>query len=332
MRVLITGGTGFIGSALCRRYVSEGHQVRTLAKTATHAERRNAHRLTESGVEVVLGDVANRQDVAAAVDGVDLVHHIAAAMRETDIGREGYWNVNVEGTRHVLEEASRSGVKQVVHCSSVGVYGDISGRKVNEKSPCQPNNIYGQTKLAAEKLVRDFVAADKLAVVIVRPAEIYGPGDFRLLKLFRMIQKGSFFIVGNGEGHHHLGYIEDIVAAMMIAGQRPELSGKTFILAGDEPIKLNQLILEIARQLQVRPPRLRLPLGPMLAVAAMVEFPCRGLGIRPPIYRRRMDFFRHDWNLDISACRNVLGYTPQFDLRSGIARTIEGYRQAGLLS
>ena len=331
MRVLVTGGTGFIGSALCEHYLAEGHEVRTLAKLATDAEKRNAQRIEQAGVEVVVGDVTSREAVRSACQGVGLVHHVAAAMREADKGRSTYVEVNVEGTRHILEEGARSGVDHVVYCSSVGVYGDISGRTVDEASECRPTNFYGETKLLAEGLVKEFVAKEQMPVVIVRPAEVYGPGDFRLLKLFRMVQKGRFILFGKGQGKHHMIQIEDLVGAMVLAGTRPELSGKTFILAGDQPIPLVDLLREIADVLGTKPPKLRFPLLPMMAAATVCEFSCRPFGIQPPLYRRRMDFFRHDWSFDTSAMKNVLGYSPRYDVRSGLERTVEGYRQRELL-
>ncbi len=331
MRVMLTGGTGFIGSALCEHYLAEGHEVRTLAKLATDAERDNAERLRDAGVEVVVGDVTSREAVASAMEGVQLVHHIAAAMREANKGRSAYWEVNVQGTRHVLEEALRCGVERVVHCSSVGVYGDISGRTVNEETPCHPTNHYGDTKLEAEGLVKDFVARESLPVVIVRPAEVYGPGDFRLLKLFKMIQAGKFMVFGKAEGKHHMIHVDDLVGAMVLAGERPELAGQIFNAAGNEPVVLKDLLALIAELLGVDPPKLRLPLTPMLIAATIVEFTCLPLGIQPPIYRRRMDFFRHDWSLDITALKEGLGYTPKYDLRTGLAKTIEGYQERRLL-
>ena len=331
MRVLITGGTGFIGSALCRHYLDEGHEVRALAKLATSAEMRNGEKLREAGVDLVVGDVGSRETIARASDGVDLVHHVAAAMREANVGREFYWQVNVEGTRYVLEEAARAGASQVVYCSSVGVYGDISGRRVDEESRCRPTNHYGETKLAAEALVKEFTGREQLPVVIVRPAEVYGPGDARLLKLFRMIQDRKFILFGRGEGKHHLVYIEDLVAAMALAGRRPELSGQTFVLAGEEPIELRKMIRLIAEVLDVEPPWRSLPLAPVMLAARIIEAVCRPLGIQPPIYPRRMDFFRHDWHFDISRCKETLGYTPRFDLRSGLERTITGYTESSSL-
>jgi nucleoside-diphosphate-sugar epimerase len=180
MRVLITGGTGFTGSHAVRRYLAQGHSVRVLdnQKGVFFEELRDA------GAEIQLGSVADRVAVRRAVQGVELVHHIAAAFRAINVPKTVYKSVNVDGTRIVAEEALRAGAGRVVYCSTEGVHGHVVQPPGNEESPIAPEDYYQQTKWEGELAFRD-VMSQGLDGVILRPTGIYGPGDpARFLMLF----------------------------------------------------------------------------------------------------------------------------------------------------
>jgi dihydroflavonol-4-reductase len=170
------------------------------------------------------------------------------------------------------------------------------------------------------------------AMTAVRPADVYGPGDRRLLKLFRMIQKGTFFYLGDGSGRRHMVYIDDLLDGMVAAQSAEGALGEAFLLAGPSPVSLRDFAGIIARALAVRPPRLRLPYRPVWLVSAAVEAVCRPFGVQPPIYRRRVDFYAHDYAFDTSKARAVLGYHPRVDLEEGVRLTIAAYRKEGVLA
>jgi nucleoside-diphosphate-sugar epimerase len=200
--VLITGGTGFIGSRFALACAERGEDVRVLAQMNTPAERQNCQELEQHGITIVDGSVTDPGAVAQACAGVDVVYHLAAAQHEANVPDKHYYDVNVEGTRNMLNAVVEKGVRRLVHGSTIGVYGTNKNGPVCDDSPLQPDNIYGITKLEAEKVVREFF--DKLPLAIVRISETYGPGDRRLLKLFDGIQKGRFFHIGDGRNLHHV--------------------------------------------------------------------------------------------------------------------------------
>ncbi|HDO34526.1 MAG TPA: NAD(P)-dependent oxidoreductase, partial [Chromatiales bacterium] len=183
MNVLVTGGTGFIGSRFSLRARAEGHAVRVLAQVNTEAEDRNRSELRAAGVEFIEGSVEEAAPVREAACGMELVFHLAAAQHEANVGPEHFRRVNVEGTRNVLEAALAAGVGRVVHGSTIGVYGSASHGELSESTPPSPVNVYGTTKLEGERLALSY--GDRIPVVAVRISETYGPGDRRLLKLFR---------------------------------------------------------------------------------------------------------------------------------------------------
>jgi nucleoside-diphosphate-sugar epimerase len=275
-----------------------------------------------------MGSVTDREIVSFAAQGADWIYHLAAAQHEMNISDQKFWQVNVEGTRNVLEASTRAGAKRFVHGSTIGVYGRISG-EIDENSITRPDNIYGVTKLEAEKLVLSF--REKVPVVIIRIAETYGPGDYRLLKLFKAIQKGLFFMVGDGSNRHHPVYIDDLIEGLRLAATVNQAIGKIFVLPGKAAVTTRDLVAIVARQLNKKPPHLRLPLAPLLAVATAMEAALRPLGIQPPLHRRRMDFFKKSFVFSGQQSEKILGFIPKVSFEQGVAETVRWYRQMGYL-
>jgi dihydroflavonol-4-reductase len=331
MRILITGGTGFIGSNLAKRLLDQGHEVRLLSLVATPAERANADELSRRGASLLEGSVAERSLHERALEGIDVVHHVAATMREADVPDRVFWDTNVAATKDLLAASRRLGVRRFVYCSTMGVTGDVRGRRVDETTPHRPKDVYQQTKSAAELWVLEQSPSDGFGAMAVRPADVYGPGDRRLLKLFRMIQKRRFVYLGSGRGRRHMIYIDDLVDGMLAAQEREEAVGRVFLLAGPAPIALRDLAERIAAELGVTPPRWQLPYRPIWLLSALVEAACRPLGIQPPIYPRRVDFYAHDYEFDTARAREGLGFVPRVDVDEGVRRTIAAYREEGLL-
>jgi nucleoside-diphosphate-sugar epimerase len=194
-----------------------------------------------------------------------------------------------------------------------------------------PGDIYQETKLEGERLARAAGEAAGVEVVIARPTGIYGPGDRRLRKLFRGVARRRFVILGDGRIFYHLTYIDDLVEGLRLCGEIPEAAGRTYILAGSEVTTLNELVALIAREAGVPPPKLHLPVWPFWTAGALCEAVCVPLGLEPPIYRRRVDFFTKSRAFDIGRARRELGYEPRVGLQDGIRRTLEWYRTAGWL-
>ena len=164
-------------------------------------------------------------------------------------------------------------------------------------------------------------------MVIARPTGIYGPGDRRLLKLFRGVARRRFLFLGTGDIFYHLTYVDDLVEGFRLCGEMPGAAGRTYILAGGEVTTLNALVEAIAREAGVAPPRLRLPVWPFWIAGALCEAACAPLRIEPPLYRRRVDFFTKSRAFDISRARRELGFEPRVGLRDGIRRTLAWYRE-----
>jgi nucleoside-diphosphate-sugar epimerase len=332
MRLLVTGGTGFIGSHLAEEGLRRGAEVVVLGLTGRPEEQANAELLSRKGAEIVAGSITDPELCRRAAQGATHIFHLAVAMREGGKSDDFFESINLDGTRRLLEAASVGRVERFIYCSTIGIYGHRAPGISREDSPLAPGNIYERTKVSAERLVREFAERCGLATVVLRPADVYGPRDQRLLKLFKGVSRGRFPLFGSGQGRRHMVYVDDVVSAFFQACQRDEALGEGLIIAGPRACTLRELLDEITRATGSKRYGVRLPLAPMLAVAAVVEDVSAALKIDPPIYRRRMDFFHSDSEFDTSRARRVLDWEPKVDLREGIQRTLSDYRETGALA
>lgn len=322
----VTGGTGFTGGRLCELLAARGWRVSALARRTS-----DTRRLAACGARVVTGDVKDRASFADALAGVDVVFHVAAAFREAKLPDSEYTAVNVEGTRNVVEAAAAARVGRVVHCSTIGVHGDTGRTPASEDSPFAPPDFYCQSKLEGERLARTLFEKHGLPGVVFRPVGIYGPGDDRFLKLFRGLARRRFVMIGNGDVLYHLTYVDDLCDGIELCGTHPSAVGEVFILGGEGFVTLNELVAEVARAVDGKALPFRVPMAPVLAAAWLCEAVCRPLGIEPPLYPRRVEFFRKHRAFDISKAKRMLGYRPQVGLAEGVARTAAWYREQGLI-
>jgi nucleoside-diphosphate-sugar epimerase len=327
VRVLVTGATGFTGGHLARGLAARGYHVSALVRQAGPA----TADLAKAGIALVVGDLRDPAALAAATAGVDVVYHIAAIYRQAGLSNDTYRAVNATAVQHIIEAAARSGVKRVVHCSTVGVHGDVDRPPANEDAPLKPGDIYQVTKLEGERLARETAGRLGIDVTIARPTGIYGPGDRRLLRLFRGVARRRWITLGSGEIYYHLTYIDDLVEGFRLCGEHPAAANRTYILAGGEVTTLNQLVALVADGAGVAVPRRHLPAWPFWTAGALCEALCTPFGIEPPIYRRRVDFFTKSRAFDITRARTEIGYAPQVGLREGIRRTLDWYREHGWL-
>lgn len=326
LKVLVTGGTGFAGSHLVSRLVKKGEFVRVLVRKNS-----NVDYLKKLDVELCIGDVIDKNSIKAAIKEIDVVYHIAALFRQARFPDKVYWQVNVQGTQNMLEAGYEEGVKRFVHCSTIGVLGHIANPPADETYPYNPGDVYQGSKCEGEKIALKFFRDKKFPVVIARPAAIYGPGDMRLCKLFKYVSSGRMIILGDGNSFYHLVYVEDLVKGFELCAQKERAIGQVYILGGDKYLALNELADLIASVLGVSLLKIHLPVFPVKALSILCEKICVPLGIEPPLYRRRVDFFTKSRAFDISKAKRELGYKPEFNLETGLRLTGEWYGKKGFL-
>lgn len=333
--VAITGATGFLGRALTRRLLDEGHTVRALARPTT-----DRSGFPAEVVEWVAGDLDDPDSLRALIDGADHIIHAAGMLGEFGVSEETYQRVNAEGTRNVLAATAaaladgRLGPNaRLLHVGSAGVLGPIRGRPdgflFDETMPLAPSNAYERSKALAESYAREFALAG-LPAVIARPEFVYGPGDLHVLGLFRAVQRGVFFYIGSGRNHCHPTFIDDAVDGMLACLERGR-AGQAYQIAGPRSVSFRELAGTMAAELGVAPPRLRLPRALALLGAAGLEVVGNATGRAIPLSRTGVAFFSEDRRFTSAKAERELGYRPRVDLREGIAKTVAWYRNEGLL-
>lgn len=327
MRILVTGGTGFTGKALVKRLLDDGHQVVAM----DYKEGLKTQELRDWGAEVVLGSVTDKDLVARSMKGVQVVHHLAAAFRELSVSESYYWDVNVEGTRNVLQAALDEGVDKLVYCSTCGVHGNIDNPPGGEDAPIQPADYYQQTKYEGEPIALEYFRKG-LKTVILRPAAIYGPGDpERFYMIFKRVSGGSFPMFGSGKTTYHPLYIDNLVDAFLLAQQPGKGDGEAFLIADEEYVGIEDLVRRVGRALDVDVKIPHYPLTPLIVAGHVCETICKPFKISPPIFPRRVDWYRQNRAFKIDKAKELLGYRPGVGLDEGLRRTGDWYKEVGLL-
>ena len=330
-KMLVTGVAGFIGGALFQRLHAYGLDV-----TGTVQFEEEASELRSRGFRAAALDLRDLGPWDDLLAGHDIVFHVAAAFQETELSEAVYDVCNHQAALELARTAKRCGVSRFVHCSTVGVHGDVLELPATEETPFHPMDLYHRTKLAGELAVLEFAAGlpeDGMVVTVNRPAMVYGPGDTRLLKLYKAIFGGTFVMIGSGETLAHLGYIDDQVDSFLLCALAPRarVHGEAFNIASGAPITLNELVDEIARAGDVALRGWKVPLAPVMVAGFVCEKLCAPFGLRPPLSRRRVGFFSHNRAFDYTKAREHLGYEPAWLPREGIPATVAWYREKGLL-
>ncbi|MFQ5674533.1 MAG: NAD-dependent epimerase/dehydratase family protein [bacterium] len=326
--VLVTGATGFTGSVLIRKLVASGLKVSAIARSSSNIEP-----FQDLNISWYRGDVFDEKTVDAATKGMSYIFHVAAAYREAGISDETYHNVHVRSTQLLAQKARMSpAFKRFVHVSTVGVHSHIENPPADENYPIKPGDIYQETKAEAELWIRDFSKKEKLPLTVVRPAAILGPGDRRLLKIFKMASKKWFPLLGFGKGLYHLIHVDDLTDFMILAATHPAAEGEVFICGNRDSISLKEMVKVIAGAYKSKINFVRLPAWPFFILGALCEVVCRPLGVEPPIYRRRVAFFTKDRAFNTTKMQSLLGFLPKYDNSDGLRMTAKWYLEQGWLS
>ncbi len=333
MKVLLTGGTGFVGPATAKALAGAGHEVRCLVRKGS-----DRSGLEAAGVPLswALGDVCDRGSLPAALDGADAVVHVAGLTKT--VRSEDYYRVNADGTRNLAEAAASAGVKRFVHCSSLAVAGPLDGAQpVCEEDPPAPVSHYGRSKLAAEEAARRF--ADRLALTIVRPPIVYGPRDRDFFEVFKMASRGVALKAGLfGTKRYSVIYVDDLGVALARAldkGGAVEPSrrdgGGVYYVSDGGVYTWEEMIREVGRALG-RPNTVVLPVPEALSWGAGLwgELAARVSG-KPQImsFDKIREVGGDGWACDTERAKRELGFEPAYPLARGLAEAAGWYRGEG---
>ena len=328
-RVLVLGGTGFLGSHLAERLARSGTAVRVAARRG-----RWPWGTPPPGLEVTafdLGQVEAPRDWDALVEGSTGIVNLAGVLQRPGLPAEVYRRTHVEAPRRLLAAAARSGASpRIVHVSTTGVLGPTGPRPLGEDAPLRPTTVYERTKAEGESLVLG-ERPRGIEVVVVRPGLVYGERDLHLLGLWRSLASGAFRTIGGGAARWQPVHVDDVVEALARALSRPGIDGGVFQAAGAQEVSVAELAAAIARRLgtEVRGPDLPIPVA--LAAGLALETLLLPFGIEPPLTRARVRTLTGDRLYRIDRAREVLGWSPGVGLDEGLDRTLAWYRSHGHL-
>ncbi len=327
MKALVTGGTGFTGSHLVRRLLGKGQEVVVL----DNQKGLFWDELERQGARMVLGSVADRALLDEAARGCAVVYHLAAAFRKINLPKNVYREINAEGTRNTIEAGLKGGMEKFVYCSTQGVHGHVDHPPGDEQTPIRPEDYYQETKYMGEQVTLEYVAKG-LNATTLRPMAIYGPGDpARFLMLYRQAKKGWFPMFGDGSAFYHPLYIDNFIDAFDLAAEREEARGQTYLIGDDEYFPIKELVRKVGRAMGIDVRIVHLPFRPMWLAALLCEGICLPLGVSPPLFRRRVDWYRQVRAFSIAKARRELGYRPAVAIDEGLGRTYRWYRDNGYL-
>lgn len=330
MNAFVTGASGFVGAHLVRALFEQGHSVYVLVRKTSKLQALEAVKAT-----LVYGDVRDKASLSQIFQqhpDIDTVFHLASVLTPVSVDDQLYWDINYQGTQHLLDVCREVNLRAFVQCSSVGVIGPLPEIPADEQARCAPDSAYGETKYKAELLALEYHKSFGVPAAVVRPAWVYGPGDRRTYKFFRMVAKGRFFLIGSGQTQLSPVYVADVVRGLVLGAEKiKHAAGEVFIVSGGVTVSLEFLARAIAREAGSSVLPFKVPAGLAKIGATVCETLCKPLGIEPPIHHRRLDFFLRDQAFDIRKIQQVLGFQPEVDLQDGVKRTVNWYKEQGWL-
>lgn len=319
--VLVTGGTGFAGKVLVEQLCKLGCEVRIIARQSS-----NVSVLEHLPVSFYRGEVFDESVVSLACEGVNFIFHVAGAYREAKIADESYRNVHVKSTQLLAKfSIEQADFKRFVHISTVGVHGHIKHPPADEQCEFSPGDIYQETKLEGELWIREFAVLNKLPLTVVRPTAIYGPGDRRLLKLFKMAKWPVIPLLGFTDGLYHLIHVQDFASFLILSASVKKTLGQVYICGNKSSVTIIYFLTVIAGYLDKSPVYLRLPAAPFFILGDLCEIVCKFFSVEPPIFRRRVAFYTKDRSFDTQKMIQDTGFKFRYDNDSGIKMTAQWY-------
>lgn len=329
-KALVTGATGLLGRHLVENLAGNGWRVRALVRGDGRHEG-----LENLGAEVVRGDLLDAASLKEAARGVDCVFHSAAHVGDWG-SRQLFFKTNVEGTRNLLSAAEGARVSKFVHISTAWVYGvSLNGSGIDESFPARlTGDIYGDSKVAAEKVVLDYSGQGGVPVTVLRPALCYGPHDWKFLpRVIESLRGKVPVMIGPGDHRAPLVFAGDVAECAAIAALSDEASGQVFNVASPERVTWNMLVETVTGATGLKPPSLRVPFAVAYRASALMESAWRLFRARqPPLltkYAARL--VGKEYNFDGSKAGRQLGFTPRVSWSEGSARTLDWMRQVGLV-
>lgn len=327
MRILVTGGTGFIGGYFVPMLLEQGHKVRLIVRNEE-----NARKLFGDKCEYFVGDVTDKESIKGCCTGIDIVFHLVAKSGNelpTKENFEKFRKINVGGTDNILSECGD--IRKFIYVSSTAAMGLVKDNPITEKSHCAPYLPYQVTKYEVEEMIRE-KCKKGFPGIIVRPTKVYGINEtgYNYLTLAKLIKKGIFFKIGNGHNYTSNVYVSDFAQALAKLVDKG-VSGETYIITSNESIDFIESGKIIADELGVKIRIIKIPAWFMIIAAMIEERLFIMLGKKPIVTKRNIEMTIQDRVYDISKAKEEIGYAPEISMEQGIRTVIRWYKEKELI-
>jgi len=325
--VLVTGGTGFTGTYMLKKLCSLGYTVRAIKRPTS-----DISGLADLQIEWFEGNVYDKKMLTKAMQDVNQVYHLAAAYRTTNLPDRELVDVHLTSTKLLSELAlQQPHFERLVLVSTIGVLGHVEKPPINENAPYNPGDLYQSTKADAEKWLIQFSADNNLPYSIVRPAAIYGPGDRRLLKFFKMAKLPIIPLIGFSKGLYHMIHVEDLVEFIWFTTTTEETLSHIYICGNPQANTLKQMLNTIAGHYGKKARFVHVPATPLFMLARAVEFISKKINVEPIIYPRRVAFFTKDRSFDTSKMNALPDFNYKYSEDVGLKELAAWYQKKNWL-
>ena len=336
-KILVTGATGLIGSHLTERLIAQDKQIRILVmeNLLQEIERQTLDELKKRDIEIIYGDLQNKESLKPALKDINTIFHCAAISRPMNIPKKMYYDINTQGTRNLLEACLGENIEKYIHISAISVLGvspDGHPLKEDEYQPEKFLDDYDLSKKQAEKIVLDFCKHQKLPAAILRPPMVYGPRCIARLIMFKYVKKQILPLFRKGKGYMEFCYIDNLIDGILLAASSPKAIGQIYNLSDEKAYQMREVIGTMAKELGVGLCPIPAPVMPAKALGYLMEATGKIFGFYHPFSHHVVDWMSYDRCVyDISKAKQELGYHPRISLEEGIKRSIEWYRDKGLI-
>jgi nucleoside-diphosphate-sugar epimerase len=322
-KTLITGATGFIGKHIAIALTKRGTKLKCLVRKTSQT-----NFLEQLGTELSYGDMNDTISLKKALQDVDTIYHAAGEVFATQ--EKNYYNVNVAGLKNLLEACSHSSVKKLVHFSSSSATGPNPQKNipVTEESPCHPITPYGMSKLEGEKTIQQLSEQYHVPIVIIRPPLVYGPGvsqSSRVLMFLKLINRGLFRIIGDGNNLVSLCYIDNLIHGILLAAEEKRAEGQIYFISDSSPYTINEIAKTIAEEQGKPTPSSHIPLWAAAPLSMGLGVLSNLFGFNSPLTRNTVKELKNSWFVDITKAQKDLGYQPHVEFRDGVRKTVEWF-------
>jgi len=320
--VLVTGGTGFIGSHLVEALHQKGIRVRCLLRKTSDLKW-----LSGLPIETIFGDCSEKNSLKEAVKGVEWVFHLAGVTKATH--KKTYFESNAIGTQNLIQACleQNAPIQKFIYVSSQAAAGPCrNGNKKKESDPCDPVSAYGESKRMGEELA--LAHAHELPLLILRPPAVYGPRDRDFYAFFKLISKRIKPCLRGQAQCISLCYVQDVIQAILLAAESQTKSGEIFFLSDGDVHFMEKILDVVAQTMGSRPLRIQIPKQMILGVAFFSEYLSK-ISKRPLLINqsKAQEIIQENWTCDITKAKSILGFQPKFQLSQGARLTYQWYKK-----